>query len=168
MANPYLSTLPIPDLRQPPPSPWGGNVGRGRSGRVGDALKTQQPMMPVTRGSSPASGLTSKEWMANEGLTMCEFFKQLGQTTAKDPTFYGDATSGKSKFDVAYELYEKTPGSDVKAFAWDCFVQGFQSVRGGPVDVKTQNDGWGLGTWAVVLGGLGAAGLFGYNYLYAK
>jgi hypothetical protein len=120
----------------------------------------------MTLEADTSKGLVSKEWMSTQGLTMCEFFKSMGVGIAEDPTFYGEVTAAKTRFDTAFEAYEKPAGAAYKEFAWDCFVQGFQSVRS--LAPNVQNDaGWGMGTWVLVLGGLGVAGLFGYNYLYA-
>jgi len=145
MANPYLSNFRV--THEPP---WGGTVGQ-------KDLRRSPTLSPSTT--------TSKEWLSQYGPTMCQFFKDSGRKLGNDYTFTGEVTSAKVMFDRAYDAYETFPGDDVKDFAWDCFVQGFQSVRGSSYDAGSQGGGWGFLEWALVLGGLGAAGLFGYNYL---
>ena len=166
MANPYLSnfTRAVPDLREVPRPTMFGQV---------SASPARRPAQRIGEAASMGD-----EWISQYGPTACDVFSKMGKSFGVDPT-YSDVTDAKDKFDRAFDAYEKPPGSEVKDFAWDCFVQGFdegqsartsrrQDLDRGGKFVAAADDGWGFGTWALVLTGVGAAGLFGYNYMYAK
>ncbi len=166
MANPYYVSnhqKRVPDLRE---KAYGG----------GGGMRMINPR-PEPPGKPPAEGVVgqsvdTKDWLSKYGPTMCDFFKTSGSAVGKDPHFDGEATAAKNKFTAAFEAYEKpNAGSDIRDFAWDCFVQGFdegrQLVGNGGGGSATDDDGWGFGTWALVLGGVGLVGLFGYN-LYTQ
>jgi hypothetical protein len=151
MANPYLREA------RPPLSTdfWSGGVAA-----------------PISRQPT----LDDEGWIASYGATMCEVLRKEGYKVGSSSTFSGDVTAAKSTFNSLFDAYENPGTRAIRDFGWKCFVEGFEQGRaatggtggGSSTVVQADDDGWGLGTWLLVIAGVGTAGLFGYNLWQAK
>lgn len=132
---------------------------------------------PRTKSPPPTGqvGGATEDWISKYGPVACEVFLRGGFKLGADPNVHGDVTSEKRTFEVMFNGYESPGTQEVRDFAWNCFVEGFEQGRGSVgrgggemMRDDSSGDGWSWGTWALVLGGVGTLGLFGYNLLVQK
>lgn len=122
---------------------------------------------PPNLGTVGQVQIGAKEWLEKYGTTMCTYFEKLGAKMAELDGTGTISDYAKTQFDKEFGSYQTILDSqEIKTFAWNCFVQGYDSVSPTKQTTSTtadKDDGWGLGTWLVVLGGVSLVGLFGYN-----